>query len=343
MRRPPGLPGKSAPGHPLPACRAACAVRAASAAAGVAPAHEHRRQHKLCAASARPGQDGGQGARCQAAPPRAARRACITVSATTRPTTWPMYCTVSMANMGSSRQRRPAWGRRECRAPAPHRARRAWPAPPLVSTPATAVRHGGQDGRGVQRAAHFGDVVDVGGATGHLGAGAFVGLDGPLGGWYRKRPPPVMCREPFMPPPVRCAVGVRVRRSVATGPGSPARSVAADCPAPCCGSGAGAHVGDGGELGAQLPWRVPWWPAFQAWPAGRLGLARAHRSGGHTACTDGCAAHRPLTMCRFRPGRRRKCRLQSAWRFCRPAELPSIALGTLIHASTSSGAITFWR
>jgi hypothetical protein len=37
-----------------------------------------------------------------------------------------------------------------------------------------AMRHGGQDGRGMQRAADFGDVVHVGGGTGHLGHRALV-------------------------------------------------------------------------------------------------------------------------------------------------------------------------
>jgi hypothetical protein len=41
---------------------------------------------------------------------RAARRACITVSATTTPMTWPMCCTVSRANTGSSCEKLPSTG-----------------------------------------------------------------------------------------------------------------------------------------------------------------------------------------------------------------------------------------
>ena len=43
-----------------------------------------------------------------------------------------------------------------------------------VEADQAAVRHGRAHRRGVQGAAHLGDVVDVGGGAGHLGAGAFV-------------------------------------------------------------------------------------------------------------------------------------------------------------------------
>ncbi len=51
-----------------------------------------------------------------------------------------------------------------------------------VHTFQAAVRHRRQDGRGVQRAAHFGDVVDVGRCARHLGGGAFMGAGGAAGG-----------------------------------------------------------------------------------------------------------------------------------------------------------------
>ena len=50
-----------------------------------------------------------------------------------------------------------------------------------VNTQQLAVCHVGQDGCAVQSASHFGNVVNVGGRTGHLGSGAFVDFGGSRG------------------------------------------------------------------------------------------------------------------------------------------------------------------
>jgi hypothetical protein len=254
------------------------------------------------------------------------------VSATTRPMTWPMCSTVSMAKMGSSWAKAARTGSPGMSAPARRRARRAWPARRWRPRPSERpCATGEQDGGRVQRAAHLGDVVDVGGGAGHLGAGAFVRAAS-----CRRR-----CRAcglhgvgAFMPGP-RHRVSIEVDWS---GPGSPARSGAAGCPAPLPVGGL-ARMSEMGWNSAAAPaaasirWRCPGLPsrAASVWRA-RAGVAAtppapmdAPDAPAFDVQVDGQADGRDVVV-------------EALGNLVDPQLLlPARGSGTLIQASTSSG------
>ena len=95
-RRRPGLPGRNAPGRRLRACRRSVCARALQRRLGIAAlARTPAAAHSFAPSAPRARSGWRAGPRCGSLTCRAARRACITVSATTTPITWPMCCTVS--------------------------------------------------------------------------------------------------------------------------------------------------------------------------------------------------------------------------------------------------------
>jgi hypothetical protein len=148
----------------------------------VAPAHAHRRQHEALRGQRLAHVQHGRQGSMSSATARAALRACITVSATTRPMTRPTCSTVSMAKMGSSWAKAARTGSpgMSCASTTPRTPGSASAA--RIHALEAAVRDGREDGGRVQRAAHLGDVVHVGGGAGHLRGGALVRLRAAAGG-----------------------------------------------------------------------------------------------------------------------------------------------------------------